>query len=341
MICVERTVGLFVLLLFAAACSKNDGLEPSKTSDVFDVPAHFPPPVYHVGEVGIGSGGFELGKRLFYDSRLSRDGTISCGSCHAQVHAFADHSSALSVGIDGNLSKRNAPALTNLAWYPNFMWDGGINHIEVMPIAPLTDPNEMDNDLSELVNYLQQNTAYPNEFEEVFGSKQIDSQKILLAIAAFQGSIVSYRSKYDDYLTGQSQLSALEIDGKNIFEAQCSSCHSGVLLTDFSFRNNGLDSTFADAGRATITQNEADLGKFKVPSLRNVALTNPYMHDGRIPTLRQVLDHYSEGIVESKTLDESLRNGLALTEAEKDALVAFLQTLTDYELLGDSRFYEP
>lgn len=337
----RRNVFFFAVIILFVACAKSDRLEPSRATEVFEVPGHFPSPVYNVNENGIGRGGFELGKKLFYDPRLSRDGTISCGSCHAQVHAFADHSSALSVGIDGNLSKRNAPGLTNLAWYPDFMWDGGINHIEVMPIAPLTDPNEMDNELSALVEYLQHDTEYPDEFEDVYGSEQIDTQKILLAIAAFQSSIISYRSKYDQYLLGNVQLSPSELEGKSIFEAHCSSCHSGVLFTDFSFRNNGLDSTFTDEGRATITQSNSDLGKFRVPSLRNIALTNPYMHDGRVPTLRLVLDHYSEGIVESETLDESLRGGIALTEAEKDALIEFLQTLTDYELLSDERFYEP
>jgi cytochrome c peroxidase len=333
---------LFVGLLFSLfACTGEEQESPTPAFSVFEVPAHFPEPVYDFSENPISKEGFELGRKLFYDVRLSRGQQVSCGSCHAQVHAFADHSTPLSSGVDGLLGIRNSPGLYNLAWIEDFMWDGGINHIEIMPIAPITDPVEMDIPLADLIEYLQNETEYPSEFEKAFGSSEIDSKNLLLALTQFQGSIVSDGSRYDKYLQGEYVLTEIQQRGMEVFEAKCSSCHSGVLQTDGSFRNNGLDSVFTDLGRGRITQLESDYGKFRVPSLRNVALTNPYMHDGRFATLEQVLDHYSEGIQPSPTLDPSLSGGIPLTEDEKEAILEYLYTLSDFELLGDLRFSQP
>jgi len=327
-------------VLFCAC--QNETEEPQQDEFiVFEVPPHFPEPVYDFSENPITKEGFELGRKLFYDVRLSRGAQVSCGTCHAQVHAFADHSTPISFGVDSRAGIRNATGIYNLAWINDFMWDGGINHIEVMPLAPIGEPAEMDMDLAELIEYLQSETEYPQEFEKAFGTDSIDTQKFLLALTKFQGAIVSDGSRYDQYLLGEFSLNEQQENGLHIFEAKCSSCHSGVLQTDGSFRNNGLDSVFNDLGRARITSNAEDNGKFRVPSLRNVALTNPYMHDGRFATLPQVLDHYSEGIVNSPTLDAELTGGIPLTEAEKTDLLEFLYTLSDFELLSDFRFAEP
>lgn len=328
-------------LLLVSACVKDNVDEPEPKFQGFVVPPHFPEPVYSFEENEISQAGFDLGRKLFYDARLSRGEEISCGSCHAQVHAFSDHGLPISFGVEGREGVRNAPSISNLAWYPNFMWDGGINHIEVMPIAPLTAHAEMDMDLAELETYLANETEYPRYFESAFGDTAITSTRLLKALAQFQGSMVSSQSKYDKYLLGEASLNELQTQGMVLFQDNCASCHSGVLFTDFSFKNNGLDSVFTDQGRATITLDPEDLGKFRVPSLRNVRLTNPYMHDGRFVTLNQVVAHYANNVVSSNTLDPSLEGGIELSESEQEAIVEFLETLSDFEFISDLRFSEP
>lgn len=335
-------------LIWAAAlplllsCRNDDAIEePPKSFKGFSAPAHFPPPVYNFENNPVTEAGFELGRKLFYDKRLSVDGTVSCGSCHAQVHGFADHNTPLSFGVGGNAGRRNTPGLANLAWTPAFMWDGGINHIEVMPIAPLTDPTEMAHDLADLLAYLQTETEYPEAFENAFGNDEINTQNLLRALTQFQGSLVSASSKYDRWLQGDIGLSANEAEGLAIFEAKCASCHSAPLFTDFSYRNNGLDSVFSDKGRKEITLDPADEGAFRVPSLRNVALTAPYMHDGRFRNLQQVLDHYESGVTDSPTLEPSLSGGIPLNDNEKDRLIDFLNTLSDFDFISNHRFSEP
>jgi len=336
---IRQTLALLGLLLLIS-CQKEVS-EPQSVFTVFEVPDHFPEPKYDFSANPISEQGFELGRKLFYDPRLSVDGTVSCGSCHAQVHAFADHGLALSEGVDGKLGRRNAPGIYNLAWIPEFMWDGGIHHIELISLAPLTDSVEMAHTMEDLLSYLNSETEYPPEFEAVFGSAEITSYELLLALTQFQGSIVSDGSKYDKFLRGELQLSADETQGMELFNSNCSSCHSGVLQTDFSYRNNGLDLVSDDKGRGRITLRESDIGKFRVPSLRNVRLTNPYMHDGRFPTLKAVLDHYDSGIQPHPNLDPQLQQGIELTEYEKERIIDFLKTLSDFDLLSDRRFSEP
>lgn len=330
---------VFPLLI---SCRGDDAHEePPKSFEGFSAPAHFPAPVYGFENNPVTEAGFELGKKLFYDKRLSADGTVSCGTCHAQVHGFADHNIPLSFGIEGRRGMRNTPGLANLAWTPAFMWDGGINHIEVIPIAPLTDSTEMGHDLAALISFLQTQTEYPEDFEKAFGSSEIDTRNLLLALTQFQSCLISAGSKYDQWLTGRTNLTTAENEGREIFESKCASCHSGVLLTDFSYRNNGLDSIFTDEGRMRITLNPEDAGTFRVPSLRNVALTSPYMHDGRFRNLMQVLDHYDSGVKQSATLDPSLSGGIPLEDHEKERLIDFLRTLSDYDFISNHRFSEP
>lgn len=331
----------FILFSILFISCRNEEPEPQESFRIFEVPSHFPEPVYDFSENPITKEGFELGRKLFYDERLSRGQQVSCGSCHAQVHAFADHALPLSFGVDGKEGMRNSPGLYNLAWTKEFMWDGGITHIEVMPLAPLTDSAEMDMDLAELLSFLQEETEYPEDFNRAFGTPEVTSKRLLQALTQFQGAIVSDGSRYDKYLQGNYEMTSAQERGMEVFDAKCASCHSGVLQTDFSYRNNGLDAAFDDLGRGRITLNPDDYGKFRVPSLRNVALTNPYMHDGRFMTLEQVLDHYSSGVVSSPTLDPSLEGGIPLSDQEKNDLLEFLYTLSDFELLGDSRFSEP
>ncbi len=307
----------------------------------FSVPQGWPQPVYDFSTNPLTTEGFILGRKLFYDTRLSRNNTISCGSCHQQFAAFSHLDHAVSHGIDGLLGTRNAPGLYNLNWHPSFMWDGGVNHLEVQPLAPIDNPVEMDEDINNVVVKLQNDADYRRLFREAFGTETITTPLILKAMAQFQGMLVSANSKYDRYLRGETSLSTSELNGLNLFQQKCNSCHTAPLFTNFQYMNNGLDSVFADAGRARITLSAADSGTFKVPSLRNVGLTRQYMHDGRFITLEQVLDHYSSGVVNSSTISAGVVGGIPMTTQEKQDIIAFLKTLSDYSFINDRRFADP
>ncbi len=300
----------------------------------FVAPDHFPEQQYHFENNELSVQRFELGKRLFFETALSSDNSISCASCHAQVHAFADHNVALSTGVYGRSGRRNSPSIANMAWSPSFMWDGGVNHLEMFSVAPITDTNEMNESMANVINKLNADPTYVDQFKRAYLVDEVNDQVMLKALTLYMIMIISDQSKYDKWVRGERSLSSEEHAGRLLFDQKCASCHSGTLQTDYSFRNNGLDSVFADLGRGRITNNVDDYGKFKVPSLRNVALTYPYMHDGRFQSLEEVLDHYSDGIVSSHSLDPELVNGIPMTTEEKKQIIAFLKTLTDYELLN-------
>lgn len=319
------------VLLFLFSCGKDETVGYPE----FRVPAGFPEPVYHPELNGMTPEGYRLGKKLFYEPLLSKDGTVSCGDCHKQWSAFADGGHALSHGINNLFGTRNSPPIFNLAWMPYFMWDGGINHIEVMPIAPITNPVEMDESLTGVISKLNADAEYRQQFGQVFGTEEASSQRLLTALAWFMTSVVSADSRYDRYLQGGETLTATEMQGMELFMERCASCHTPPLFTNYAFENNGLDLVFQDSGRARITGNPMDMGLFKVPSLRNVEKTGPYMHDGRFATLTQALEHYQSGIKNSPTLSDNFTGGqgLLLTDAEKTAVEAFLRTLTDLTLM--------
>lgn len=325
-------LGLALMTLVMQGCRDNNEAIPAEFA--LKRPGYFPAPVYVFGNNVYSKEGFDLGRKLFFDPILSIDGSISCGSCHKQSFAFADAGLALSVGIEGRLGPRNSPPIFNLAWHPNFMWDGGINHLEIMPLAPITNHLEMGDTLPNVINKLRQHPDYPKLFKNAFGKEQIDDQQLFWALAQFMANVVSADSKFDSFYLGKSSLNSNESAGYLLFQTHCQSCHTAPLFSNFSFQNNGLDSIFNDAGRYGITLNDADKGKFKVPSLRNIELTGPFMHDGRFGTLEEVLEHYSEGIKQSSTLSAELTiGGLNLSQAEKNDIIAFLKTLTDYEFI--------
>ena len=328
---------LFITLIVLLSCKK----EIIENTFEFSYSSTFPTPVYDVNQHDFSYSKFNLGRTLFYDPILSVDSTVSCATCHEQPHAFAGHNGAFSEGVFGQIGNRNSPSIVNSAWIPKFMWDGGVNHIEVMPIAPITNPIEMHETLENVLVKLKRSTKYQSLFKKAFGNESITDQQMLKALSTFMAMIVSDQSKYDKVMRGETNFTNQEAIGYQLFNQKCASCHSGELFTDFEYRNNGLDQTFSDIGRGLITQNPQDYGKFKTPSLRNIELTYPYMHDGRFYNLTQVLDHYSTGIQQSTTLDSSLQNGIALTSSEKTALIAFLKTLTDYELLTNRWLSEP
>jgi cytochrome c peroxidase len=284
--------------------------------------------------------GFQLGRKLFYDGRLSKDGEVSCASCHQPFGSFATYDHDLSHGVSNSLSTRNAPVLVNLAWMKAFHWDGGVNHLEVQPLHPLTAPTEMGEKLDSVLWKIRKDTAYQRMFKAAFGDATINSQRMLKALAQFTGNLISYNSKYDKVQRGEAVFTEYEQRGYQLFKAQCAACHPEPLFTDNSFRNNGLSlNRFRDIGRQGITGLPADSLKFKVPTLRNVQVSFPYMHDGRIYTLYQVVEHYRSGIdTLQPTLDPLLRKRIEMTNKQKNELVYFLYTLTDSSFIRNPRF---
>jgi cytochrome c peroxidase len=309
----------------------------------FVVPKGFPPPVYDFKKNPVTPTGFELGRKLFYDGRLSIDGNFPCSSCHQQFAAFATYEHRLSHGFNNQFSYRNAPVLFNLAWQREFHWDGGINNLEVQPLAPMEDPHEMAETLPHVIAKLKADKQYPVLFSKAFGSPGINSQRILRALTQFTVSLVSANSKYDRVKRGEASFSQYEKPGYEIFQQKCAGCHKEPLFTDLSYRNTGLaiDSMLKDYGRMRITGRKEDSLKFKVPSLRNIYLTFPYGHDGRFSTLNDVLEHYNSGVIQSSTLDSSLRKGIPLSDNDKFYLIQFLGTLTDSSFVRNAMFGDP
>lgn len=306
--------------------------------------------------------GINLGRHLFYDKILSIDSTVSCASCHKQEFAFSDNR-RFSPGVNQTLGLRQSMSLVNLVLQDSsFFWDGRSFSLEHQVLFPIEDPLEMKNTIGEVVRRLQNHNQYPDMFSKAFGTTTITADMVFKAIAQFERSITSFNSKYDKYLRNQATLTPQELRGMNLFfthpdptlrpplrGGNCGDCHLNVSLTDFQFRNNGLDVNYNDNGRYNITGNVADKGKFRVPHLRNIALTAPYMHDGRFNTLEEVLNHYNEGIQLHANLDilikaaSNVRGGrtLGLTEQEKADIIAFLHTLTDSTLIQNPDLKNP
>lgn len=334
---------LFLGCLLVNACKKSgDGNSGPQSLD-FPTPAGFPAPQYSFTGNPLTKEGFELGRKLFYDGRLSKDGNFPCASCHQQFAAFATFDHPLSHGFNNQFTLRNAPGLFNMAWNKEFHWDGGINNIEVQPLAPITAPNEMAEDITNVINKLKADEVYRSMFTAAFGDETINSQRMLFVITQFVNSMVSANSKYDKVKQGKAAFTQTEQNGYTLFQSKCATCHTEPLFTDNSFRNNGIpvDPFINDYGRMRITNKKEDSLKFKVPSLRNVALTFPYGHDGRFSSITSVLDHYSSGIQNGPTLDPLLKNKIPLSNFDKFYLLEFLKTLTDSSFISDKKFAQP
>lgn len=337
---------LSILIFLGVACSSIT--QDIKTESLFFIPKNFPNPAYDFSKNPVSENGFLLGRELFYDGDLSRDGTISCAECHSQAYAFTHHGHDISHGIDNLKGMRNAPAIQNMAFQKEFFWDGGVFDLDLFSIAPIENPVEMDEKLGNVLNKIRKKEKYQTLFQKAYGSKEINTQGFLKALSQFMNSLISSNSRYDKYVRKESgaQLSNEELAGLEIFKQKCASCHSGELFTDQSYRNNGLAVyNIQDTGRERITQNKDDNYKFKVPSLRNVAVTAPYMHDGRFYSLQAVLEHYNQGVLDVKTLDPLLKQGnkigIQTSIEEQQNLIAFLKTLTDEEFLKNKRFAAP
>jgi len=337
---------LCIVLLFVASSSFTDDNKYFKITaeDVkLNFPTDFPKPLYEFTNNKPTPEGFTLGRKLFYDPILSKDSSISCGFCHQRIAAFAHIDHPISHGINGLLGNRNVPPLQNLIWQKEFMWDGGVNNLEVQPISPITNPVEMNENLGNVIKKLQRNKNYVSMFKLAFGDSIITSQKMLRALSQFTGMMVSSNSRYDKYMRHEDTLSKAELSGLKLFRDNCAQCHKEPLFTDNTYRNTGLkyDSAFKDSGRARITGQMKDFMKFKVPGLRNIEMTYPYMHDGRFRNLKQVLDHYTNKFDANTGADPILIKGISLTEQDKLDIIAFLKTLTDKTFLYDRRFADP
>ena len=294
--------------------------------------------------------GIELGKKLFFDKKLSVNGSQSCADCHKPSNSFTD-ARQYSIGVDNIQGTRNSMPLFNLAWNydDRFFWDGRELSLERQVFDPITNPIEMHNTIANLVQELQIDSEYPEMFLKAFGTEIIDSVQIGKAIAQYERTIISANSKFDKYLLGQTTLTIQEEEGFNIFmdeeRGDCFHCHgneNNPLWTDNKFHNNGLDNNFSDLGLGAVTGNPNDNGKFKTPSLRNLEFTAPYMHDGRFSTIDEVINHYSEGLEDSHTIDPLMKmvsqGGVQLSFEEKANLKAFLLTLSDYDFISNPDF---
>jgi cytochrome c peroxidase len=283
-----------------------------------------------------------LGRVLFYDPILSRDSSISCENCHSPYTAFTHTDHALSHGIEDRIGKRNAPALFNLAWHNELMWDGAVNHLEVQALAPITNADEMDESLPRLMLKLNRSAKYRSLFSRAFGDTVINTPRMLTAIAQFLLTLESRNSGYDSMKMGLKQFTQQEKRGYALFKKHCNSCHREPLFSHFGFERNGLPPNvrLADSGRMKITGSIKDLYRFKVPTLRNIELTYPYMHDGRFKNLSEVIRHYSDDI-KIGTATEPLAGPLHLTSEQKTDLMAFLLTLTDRSFILNNNHHFP
>jgi cytochrome c peroxidase len=322
-------------------------------------PANFGNMIYVPADNPLTVAGVELGRKLFYETALSANNQVSCGSCHKQELAFTD-GKQFSTGVDGSLTKRNSMALINLLWADNFFWDGRAKGLEQQVKFPLEDQHEMGQSMEVSAKKLNEINAYPELFSKAFGSTTINADRIAKALAQFERTLISSNSLYDKFLAGNYIPDSSQLRGMKLFftnpqpergirGAACGHCHSGPKTYSELYHNTGLDNTPVDQGRAEFTNQSSDKGRFRVATLRNIALTAPYMHDGRFRSLNEVLDHYSDHIKEQPKLspflkglsNEKDRTGLNLSKDEKTDIISFLQMLTDSTFITDPRFSNP
>lgn len=350
--------GLFLVLIVITFmnCSNDDsstGYEP--TSQPLNIPEIFSEniiaPVIPTDNPQTVEG-VALGKRLFFDRILSSNGTQSCASCHSPQNAFTDNTPT-SDGVDGIFGERNSMPIFNLAWNysERFTWDGKELSLERQAEEPVENPIEMHSNWDNVVERLQNHPEYPELYRLAFKTSTVTKELTTKAIAQFERTLISANSKFDQYSLGQATLTPQELNGLDIFlredKGDCFHCHgnpNNPLWTDNDFHNNGLDATFSDLGLGGVTGDPNDNGKFRSPSLRNLAFTAPFMHDGRFSTLDEVIDHYSEGLQDSPTIDPLMKKvdvgGVQLTAQEKSDLKAFLLSLSDPSFINNPEFQD-
>lgn len=332
-------IAAFISLALLPAAKKKKGPTPVKLT----IPKGWPSIQYLLDSNRLTKEGLALGRRLFYDGRLSKDDNFPCASCHQPFAAMANFEHNLSHGFNNQFTTRNAPSLANLAWQKEYNWDGGVSHLDLQPLHPITAVNEMAENLDTVILKLRKDATYRQMFTAAFGTPLINTQRITKALSQFLITLISADSKYDKVKRGETVFNLPESLGYEMFKQKCAACHTEPLFTDLTYRNNGLslDTALKDYGRMQITHQPEDSLKFRVPSLRNVMLTFPYMHDGRLYSMYDVLEHYNKKMVVGPTTDPLLTNKLPLSNFEKGQLVAFLLTLTDSSFLKNERFAQP
>ncbi|MBU2950401.1 cytochrome-c peroxidase [Tamlana agarivorans] len=331
---------LFIFALFTACNGEETVLISYENPELeLEVPFGFPEFNNSVYTNKPTKYGVALGEKLFHDTRLSADNTISCASCHIQEHAFADRNGK-GVGIESRIGLRNTPPVQNMAFMKVFNWDGNIRVLENQPLVPIITHFEMDSSILEVIGKLEEDPEYMELFNKAFNGEGITADGIFNSIAQFEYTLISANSKYDKVKRNEGEtFTEAEALGYQVFQDKCVSCHSTELFTDLSFRNIGfpLNPDDEEAGRSRVTGLAEDFMRFRVPSLRNIAHTAPYGSFGQFETLRAVLDYLSNGVLEADNLDPILKennNRIPLSEAEKDQLIAFMHTLSDSEFIG-------
>ena len=338
---ILQKISLLVLLFGLFACSTDESYEPLEDNPLFDlaIPADFPALNAAVLENRPTKFGVELGEKLFFDPRLSRDNTISCSSCHVQASAYADHQ-VQAVGIEGRVGLRNVPPIQNLAFMQYYNWDGSKRQLENQVIVPIITPEEMHLSIVEVIGKIKEDASYQTLVRKAFGDHEITAERIYQSIAQYEYTLISADSKYDQVKRKETHFTALEGEGYALFQVHCARCHSGELFTDQTFRNIGfpINSDSNEAGRARVTGDLNDYMSFRVPSLRNIEFTAPYGSFGQFATLEAVLDYMDQGVIDAPNLDPIFKenqNRLPLTSSEKEALVAFMKTLSDPDFIGN------
>ena len=326
--------------LLINACRKGQEDVPGETPLTFTVPDGFPAPLYNFSNNPLTEEGFQLGRMLFYDGRLSKDGHYPCASCHQQVAVFGTYDHDLSHGYNDQHSNRNAAPLFNLAWQKEFHTDGKYKSLEDECLDPIQAPNQMAEEIGNVLTKIRGDAHMRDMFRAAFGTEEITIERMQKALAQFTVSMVTANSKYDQVKRGQNTFTDYEQRGYDLYKTNCASCHPEPMFTDYTYRNIGLPISYLnDYGRILVTGKKEDSLKFKVPSLRNVSLTYPYMHDGRYFSLRACIEHYANP-QQSSTLDPSLISGIHFNNNQVIDLVAFLRALTDSTLVKDLRFYQ-
>jgi cytochrome c peroxidase len=342
-------LSLIILLSLAAGLPRlltgcNKAVEiRTLTPYALPVPPLFPAPLYNNNENPLSREGIELGRRLFYEKKLSIDNEHPCSSCHEQRSSFGTFEHDRSHGVYNSHTLRNAPVLVNLAWAPYFHWDGQFESLALQATHPITGDHEMGETFPGIIRKLEADPSYKKDFQHVFKTTSIEPLQIVKALAQFTATMISANSRYDQYKKGLVPFTSQEQAGYQVFLQHCNSCHREPLFTDHSFRNIGLpiDPTLNDLGRMRITFLSSDSLKFKVPTLRNCYLSSNYMHDGRFISIQQCINHYRFQVQPGATVDPLLRQGIAMSNQQADQLMAFLKTLTDSSFVTDRRLARP
>lgn len=328
-------------LLFLLASCSNDDHEPILLDNPelsLNIPVGFPELNNSFYANKPTKYGVALGEKLFHEKRFSADNTISCASCHIQSSAFADNN-VQAIGIDGRIGLRNTPPIQNLAFMRFYNWDGSKLQLENQSIVPIITHEEMDSSILEVIGKIQNDASYKELFQKAFGDENITPERIYRSIAQYEYTLISANSKYDKVKRNEATFTENEIQGYQVFQQKCASCHSTELFTDQTFRNIGfpINTNSNEAGRARVTGNIDEYMSFRVPSLRNVEYTAPYGSFGQFATLKDVLDYFDNGVLGAENLDPVFKNNgnrIPLTQQEKEVLISFMKTLSDAEFTG-------